>query len=83
MRRPGHSELLSEISTAQPEGILSGLKRVKTYLRNSMSQARLNHIMILNVRRENPPKKIFPEITQEFVWESQYGKRKNDFGKLV
>ena len=63
MRRPGHSELLSEVDTvlkliliipasnAQPERIFSGLKRVKTYLRNSMLQERLNHIMLMNVHQ--------------------------------
>ena len=56
MRQPGHSELFSEVSTvlqlmlvmpssnAECERKFSGLKRCKTYLRNSMGQNRLNHL---------------------------------------
>ena len=95
MKRPGHSELLSEVDTvpkliliipasnAQPESIVSGLKRVKTYLRNSMSQERLNHIMLMNVHQEKAENLSLPEIAQEFVWDSEHEKRRNDFGKFV
>ena len=58
MSKPGHFAILSEISTvlklilvlpatdAPSERVFSSLKRIKTYLRNSMSRARLNHLML-------------------------------------
>ena len=47
-----------------------------------MSQERLNHIMLMNVHQEKAENLSLPEIAQEFVWDSQYEKRKNDFGKF-
>ena len=32
--------------------IVSALKRIKTYLRNSMTQSRLNHCMLLHIHKE-------------------------------
>ena len=48
-----------------------------------MSQERLNHIMLMNVHQEKAENFSLPEIAQEFVRDSQYEKRKNDFGKFV
>jgi len=39
-------------STATAERSFSTLRRVKTYLRSTMNQERLNHVMILNTYKE-------------------------------
>ena len=38
-------------SSAEAERSFSGLRRLKTYLRNSMGHARLNHLAILHVHQ--------------------------------
>lgn len=40
------------ISTSTPERTFSTLKRIKTYLRNTMSETRLNGLASLNIHRE-------------------------------
>ena len=40
------------ITTATAECSFSALRRIKTYLRNSVTQQRLNHCLILHVHRE-------------------------------
>jgi len=40
------------LSNATAERSFSALRRLKTYLRSSMSQQRLNHLMILHVHPE-------------------------------
>ena len=41
--------LVLPATNAQSERVFSGLKRVKTYLRNTMGQDRPNSIMLLNI----------------------------------
>lgn len=55
------------VTTATAERSFSALKRIKMYLRNSMSQERLNHCLILHVHREKTDDLSLPEIAQEFV----------------
>ncbi|XP_025205786.1 52 kDa repressor of the inhibitor of the protein kinase-like [Melanaphis sacchari] len=40
------------VSTTSPERMFSTLKRVKTYLRNTMGQERLNGLAMLSVHRD-------------------------------
>ena len=40
------------VTTATAEQSFSALKRIKTYLRNSMTQQRLNHCFILHIHRQ-------------------------------
>ena len=40
------------ITTSTAERCFSALKRIKTYLRNSMTEERLNNCMLLHVHRE-------------------------------
>ncbi|KAJ8934604.1 hypothetical protein NQ318_002948 [Aromia moschata] len=42
------------VSTATPERTLSTLKHIKTYLRNSTSQNRLNGLAMMSIHRELP-----------------------------
>ena len=79
-RKPGYSDLLSEVSTvlklvlvlpatdAQSERIFSSLKNVKTYRRNSMGQARLNH-MTMYVHKDEAKKLSLPMSLQLKVTE--------------
>ena len=86
----GYSELLSEISIvlklilvlpasdAESERVFSALKRIKTYLRNSMGQARLNHIMLLNIHKEEAEKMSLAGVVTEFA--AKNDRRRADFG---
>jgi hypothetical protein len=54
-------------SSAEAERSFSGLRRLKTYLRNSMSQARLNHLAILHVHQELCDSIDLVAIAKDFV----------------
>ena len=87
--KPNYSDLLSEIATvlklilllpatnAQSERVFSSLRRVKTYLRNSMSQGKLNHVMLMNVHKEETKKVSLEEVAEEFI--SKNERRRADF----
>ena len=66
---------------AECERKFSGSKNCKTYLRNSMGQYRLNHLMLMNNHQEKAEKSL-TKIVHSFVWESLYEKRKTDFEKI-
>ena len=88
MSKPGHFAILSEISTvlklilvlpatdAPSERVFSSLKRIKTYLRNSMSQARLNHLM--NIHKEETDQMSLAEVANKFL--AKLPQRREDFG---
>ena len=65
-------------SDAESEGVFSGLKRIKTYLRNSMGQARLNHVMIMNIHKEEAEKMSLAQVANEFA--AKNDRRRADFG---
>ena len=67
-------------SNAGSERSFSGLKRLKTYLRSSMNQDRLNHLMTLNIHKEETDSLSVIEICNEFVSKSDY--RMQIFGKF-
>ena len=93
MRRPGYSELLSEVSkvlklilvlpatNAQSERLFSKLKIVKTKLRNSMGQDRLNHIMMLYAHKDDANDMCLIAVANEFVAKCE--RRYQDFGVFV
>ena len=71
--------LILPASSGSAEPGFSALKRVKTYLRNTMSQERLNHVMIMNIHKEIAMEKLdLKEVANEFV--SKHDGRKADFG---
>ena len=90
MRKNGSSALLSEVSTvlklilvlpatnAECERCFSALKRIKTYLRNSMSQKRLSDMMVLNIHEEETEDLDLIQIANEFSVGND--RRKYDFG---
>ena len=42
----------TDVTTAITERAFSSLRRLKTYLRSTMSQERLNHLALLNIERD-------------------------------
>ena len=56
----------------------STLHRIKTYLRSTMSQSRLNHLMILNIHQELTDRLNLIEVANDFVFEHEH--RKQIFG---
>ena len=92
MREPGVSTLLSEVSiilklllvlpasNAQSERVFSQLRLIKNYLRNSMGQARLNHVMLMNIHKEITKNLSLEDVGDEFV--SLNERRLADFGKF-
>ena len=59
-------------TNAVSERTFSALRRVKTYLRSTMTQARLNHLMILDVHRELTDTLELIETANEFVSRSDH-----------
>ena len=66
------------VTTSTAERSFSALRRIKTYLRTSMSQARLNHCMLLHVLRERTDTLLDADIAKEFTERNEH--RKNFFG---
>ena len=67
------------VTTATAERSFSALKRIKTYLRNSMTQQRLNQCMLLHVHHKKTDDLILTDITKEFVNRNE--RRQNFFGQ--
>ena len=80
---PSQRELLSEVykllklilvlpaTNAISERSFSALRRVKTYLRSTMNQSRLNHLMLLHVQRHLTDSLDLVKIANEFVTGSE------------
>lgn len=66
------------VTTSTAEQSFSALKRIKTYLRNSMSQQRLNNCMLVHVLRQKADNIHLEEIAKEFVGRND--RRQNFFG---
>lgn len=70
------------VTTSSTERSFSALKRIKKYLRNAMTQERLNHCMLLHMHREkNTDNLNLIEIAQEYVV-SRCEKKTNFFWKF-
>lgn len=79
MKEPITKKLLSEVTklvqiyltipvtTATPERSFSSLRRIKTYLRSTMTQARLNHCMTCFVHKERTDQVNIKEIAKSFI----------------
>lgn len=79
MKEPITKTLLSEVTklvqiyltipvtTATPERSFSSLRRIKTYLRSTMTQARLNHCMTYFVHKERTDQVNIKEIAKSFI----------------
>ena len=90
---PGKKSLLSQVfqiaqyclvmpaSNEVSERSFSVLRWIKTYLRNTMTQNRLNHAMCLNIHIERLMKINLKDILNEFFDSSD--KRKKVFAKFL
>ena len=73
--------LVMPASNASSERSFSSLRRIKSYLRATMTQTRLNNIMILHVYKSNRDELNLIDIGNEFIRESSH--REGLFGKLL
>ena len=72
--------LVMPATNAVSERSFSALRRIKTFLRATMGQERLNHLMILHVHKDKTDNLKLPEIANEFV--SKNERRLTIFGKF-
>ena len=69
------------VTTATAERSFSALRRIKTYLRSTMSEERLNKIMLLHVHKDLCDSTDLSKIAQMFV--SCNSRRQGFFGNFV
>ena len=62
-----HIHLTIPVTTATAERSFSTLRRLKTYLRSTMLQARLNHRMILHIHKDRTDKLSVLDIAKELL----------------
>ena len=67
-------------TNCESERAFSALKRLKIYLRSTMGQERLNHLMILHVHKSRTDKLIVIDIANDSVSKSE--RRLTIFGKF-
>ena len=67
-------------TNAASERSFSAMRRLKTYLRSTMHQSRLNHIMLLNINKEKIDNLNINTIADEFVQGNEH--RLRFFGKF-
>ena len=72
--------LVVPVSSCTSERTFSHLRRLKTWLRNTMSQKRLNHLSILAIHKEAANQMDKRMILEEFINNSEI--RKKMFGKF-
>ena len=68
------------VTTATAERTFSTLCRLKTFLHSTMSQPRLNHVMLLHAHKERTDLLDLEQIARDFV--SVNERRVNFFGKF-
>ena len=75
-----HIALTIPVTSATAERTFSTLRRLKTFLRSSMTQQRLNHVMLLNIHIERTDNINLTLIAKEFVAVNE--RRCSFFGKF-
>lgn len=90
---PAQRDLLSEVCTllkltlvmpatnAVSERSFSALRRVKSYLRSTMTQSRLNDLLVLHIHRDLTDKLNLIDVANEFIFGHEH--RQQIFGKFV
>lgn len=71
--------LVMPATNASSERSFSALRRVKSYLRSTMLQERLNHLMLLHVHKDRTDKLCLKTAINEFIQDSPH--RSNIFAK--
>ena len=64
--------LVMPATNAVSERSFNALRRVKTYLRATMTQKRLNHLIILHVHKDLTDKLNLNDIGNDFVGQSEH-----------
>ena len=64
--------LVMPATNAVNEGSFSSLRRVETYFRATMTQDRLNHLMVFHVHKDLTDKLNLNDIGNEFVGQSEH-----------
>ena len=67
-------------TNATSERTFSALRRVKSYLRTTMTQERLNHLMLLNMHKDETDKLDLACVANDFVFGME--RRKSIFGNF-
>ena len=70
--------LVMPASNAGSERSFSAVRRIKSYLRSTMSQQRLNHLMLLHVHKDRTNGLDLVDVANDFIFGSEH--RKNLFG---
>ena len=73
--------MVAPATNAQSERIFSKMKRIKTYLRSTMTNCRLNNLMVLSVHKELLDSLDLISVGNDFVSKNQ--RRKNMFGTFI
>ena len=68
-------------SSAEAERSFSSLRRLKSYLRTTMKQERLNHCTVLHVHQAEVDNSDVIEIAQDFIDNCET--RRATFGRLI
>ena len=63
--------LLAPASNAEGERVFSGLRRIKTYLRSTMKQDRLNDLMLIHVHKDKIDSLPIIDMANEFISRNQ------------
>ena len=66
------------VTTSTAERTFSTLRRLKTFLRSTMTQKRLNHVMLLHIYKEKTDKIDLTKVATKFV--SVNDRRRTFFG---
>ena len=72
--------MIIPITTATAERSFSSLRRLKTYLRSTMTQCRLNNILLLHCHKEMTDAIDLTAIAQDFIAANE--RRKTYFGEF-
>ena len=73
--------LVMPATNAVSERSFSAMRRLKTYLRSTMSQSRLNHVMLLNINKDRVDKLDIDDIANQFVQGNEH--RLRTFGRFT
>ena len=69
------------VTTSTAERSFSSLRKVKTYLRNTMSACKLNNLLLMHVHQNRTDQLDLTEIAKAFI--AVNSRRMNYFGKLL
>ena len=69
------------VTTATAERTFSVLRRVKTYLRATMTQKRLNHVLLLHIYKEHTDELDLVQVAQSFIMANE--RRQTYFGSFL